>query len=125
MVKQNNVSRIHDAYIEQYQAQMKRRQKRKKRLVRRLALFAVVVMITMTGLTTYHLDQRAKLKDMEQEYTELSNQLTTLKQEEEQLTEEIELLNDEEYLLQIAKTNYFFTEKGEIIFKLPEEEPSY
>ncbi len=125
MAKRNNVSRINDAYIEQYDAQVKRQKRRKKKLYRRLMLFGVIVAVTMVSLVTFHINQRVKYQDMQQEYTELSSELTSLEKEEKKLKEEIELLNDEEYLLQIAKTNYFFTEEGEIVFKLPEEDASY
>ncbi len=125
MSNRRNVSRINDAYIKQHDAQMERQQRRKKKLHRRLMLFGMIVVITMVSLVSYHLDQRAKYQGMKQEYSELSNELTSLQKEEKKLAEEIELLNDEEYLLQIAKTNYFFTEEGEIVFKLPEEDPSY
>ncbi|ENH97632.1 cell-division initiation protein [Gracilibacillus halophilus YIM-C55.5] len=125
MPSKSNVSHINEAYIQQHDAHLIRQQKRKKKLKRRLALFAAIVVATVTIFTTYHLNQRAKLAEMQTEYEELSHQLTNLEKEEKQLTEEVELLNDEEYLLQIAKTNYFFTEEGEIVFKLPEEDPSY
>ncbi|UOQ49511.1 septum formation initiator family protein [Gracilibacillus caseinilyticus] len=125
MAKRNNVSRINEAYIEQYDAQKKRQIRRKKKLYRRLMLFGAVMAITMIFLTTYHINQRTTYHDMKQEYTDLSDELTTMQTKEKKLQEEIELLNDEEYLLQIAKTNYFFTEEGEIVFKLPEEDPSY
>lgn len=125
MAKSSNVSRINEAYIEQHDAYVRRQKQRKKRLIRRLALFGLVVMITMVCLTTYHIKQRAKLSDLQAEYEEKSDELVTLEKEEKKLTQEIKLLNDEEYLLQIAKTNYFFTEEGEIVFKLPEEESSY
>ncbi|UOQ83862.1 FtsB family cell division protein [Gracilibacillus salinarum] len=125
MAKRNNVSRINEAFIEQHDAQMKRQIRRKKKLYRRLMLFGAVMAITMIFLTTYHINQRTTYHDMKQEYTDLSDELTTMQTKEKKLQEEIELLNDEEYLLQIAKTNYFFTEEGEIVFKLPEEDPSY
>ncbi|SHN37452.1 FtsB family cell division protein [Gracilibacillus kekensis] len=125
MSKRSKVSRINDAYIKQHDAQMERQKRRKKKLHRRLMLFGMIVALTMISLITFHLDQRAEYQGMKQEYSELSTELTSLQKEEKQLTEEIELLNDEEYLLQIAKTNYFFTEEGEIVFKLPEEDPSY
>ncbi|MGN8648239.1 septum formation initiator family protein [Gracilibacillus sp. HCP3S3_G5_1] len=125
MARRNKVSRINHEYIEKYDAQMKRQKRRKKKLYRRLLLFGVVATITMISLVTYHIDQRLKYQDMQQEYTELSDELISLQNEEKKLKEEIELLNDEEYLLQIAKTNYFFTEEGEIVFKLPEEDSSY
>jgi cell division protein DivIC len=73
----------------------------------------------------YHWNQRALHAEKTEEYEELQAELEALKQEEVQLKEEIELLNDESYVLDIARTNYFFTKKGELIFQLPDEDPSY
>ncbi|WP_066185615.1 MULTISPECIES: FtsB family cell division protein [Gracilibacillus] len=125
MARRNKVSRINEAYIEQQDAQVKRQKRRKQKLYRRLMMFGIVAAVIMLGLISFHVNQRIQHHNMQQEYTELSDELTNLEKQEKQLEGEIELLNDEDYLLQIAKTNYFFTEKGEIVFKLPEEEPSY
>ncbi|MBM7678143.1 FtsB family cell division protein [Gracilibacillus alcaliphilus] len=125
MARRNKVSRINEAYFDQHDAQVKRQKRRKKKLYRRLMIFGIAAAIIMISLISFHVNQRLKHHNMQQQYTELSDQLADMEKEEKQLNGEIELLNDEEYLLQIAKTNYFFTEKGEIVFKLPEEEPSY
>ncbi len=47
-----------------------------------------------------------------EKYEQLEEQMTALKKEEKDLKEEIQLLNDDEYLLDLARTNYFFLEKG-------------
>lgn len=125
MAKRRNVARINEAYIEQYDAQLKRQKRRRKKLYRRLTLFGVVACTSLFLLLAYHMDQRSRYNEMEQEYQQLTTELSTLEREEKMLENEIELLQDEEYLLQIAKTNYFFTEEGEIVFKTSEEEASY
>ncbi len=125
MDRRSKVARIHESYIEQHDAQEARQRKKKKRLYRRLAFFAAVVVLTFSVMLTFHLNQRAAYSEKQEQYEQLSEELSSLENEEKKLNEEIELLNDEEYLLQIAKTNYFFTDEGEIVFKLPEEEPSY
>ncbi|KAB8126505.1 septum formation initiator family protein [Gracilibacillus oryzae] len=121
----SNVSSIHEAYIEQHKAHHRRQTERKKRLFRRVSLFFLIVMIIAISLTTYHVKQRVAMNQLQTEYQEKSEHLAKLEQEHQNLEEEVKLLNDEEYLLQIAKTNYFFTKEGEIVFKLPEEETSY
>ncbi|QHE54164.1 septum formation initiator family protein [Pontibacillus sp. HMF3514] len=104
---------------------MKRQQKKKKRLVRRLALFALVTFLLFGSLLSYHLKQRSLLADKQQEYQQLQEDMQQLNKKESDLKEEIQLLQDEEYVLQIARTNYFFSKEGEIIFKLPDNGPSY
>lgn len=51
--------------------------------------------------------------------------LEEYKAENNKLNKEIQLLGDIDYLLKIARKDYFFSEDGEIIFKLPDEDPSY
>lgn len=48
-----------------------------------------------------------------EKYEQLEEQMTALKKEEKDLKEEIQLLNDDEYLLDLARTNYFFSRKRE------------
>ncbi|WP_425457188.1 FtsB family cell division protein [Aquibacillus sediminis] len=125
MKKDKNVARIKSNYMQQYDVYMERQLNKKKRLYRRLALFFIIVLVTIGSLTTYHVKQRALHAEKLEQYEHLEEELASLKQEEKDLKQEVELLNDEEYILQIAKTNYFFSEEGEVIFKLPEEEQSY
>ncbi|GGM36617.1 hypothetical protein GCM10011351_23420 [Paraliobacillus quinghaiensis] len=123
--KERNVSRINSTYVQQYDAHVERHRKKKKRLHRRLILFAIIVAITFGSIITYHINQRVMYSQKQEHYDALQVEMKALETEEKELDEEIKLLEDEEYVLQIAKTNYFFTEEGEIIFKLPKEDPSY
>ncbi|GAA0311130.1 cell division protein DivIC [Gracilibacillus halotolerans] len=125
MAKRRNVARINEAYIEQHDAQVKRQKRRRKKLYRRLTLFGIIAFTALFLLVAFHVDQRTRLTDMQQEYEQKTTELAKLEKEEKLLENEIELLQDEEYLLQIAKTDYFFTEEGEIVFKTAEEEASY
>ncbi|MFC0525642.1 septum formation initiator family protein [Pontibacillus salicampi] len=123
--KRKSVAKIDSGYVKQYDAYMERQQKKKKRLIRRLALFTLVTVLLFGGLITFHINQRITYAEKKEQYEQLQDQMATLDQEEKDLKEEIQLLNDEEYVLQIARTNYFFSKEGEIIFKMPDNSPSY
>lgn len=69
--------------------------------------------------------QRAIYAEKVEQYEQLEKELKELKQSEKNLKEEIELLNNEDYVLDIARTNYFLSKEGELIFTIPDEEPSY
>lgn len=125
MAKQKSVAKIDSGYVQQYDAYIKRQQKKKKRLVRRLALFALLTLLLFGSLLSYHVKQRSLLAEKQEEYQQLQEEMEHLNTEESDLKEEIQLLQDEEYVLQIARTNYFFSKEGEIIFKLPDNGPSY
>jgi len=119
------VTRLDSNYMQQYDAYIERQKRKKQRLIRRLILFSIITMLTVGSMAVYHLNQRALYAEKQEEYEQLQKELTVLKDEEANLEEEIELLQDEEYVLDIARTNYFFSKEGEMIFKLPDEKPSY
>ncbi|MCA0972705.1 septum formation initiator family protein [Halobacillus litoralis] len=120
-----SVARLDSTYMQHYDAYMERHQRKKKRLVRRLVMFAVLVMVVAGFMGFYHIKQKAVYAEKLEQYDQLQENMEVLKQEEKDLKQEIELLNNEEYVLQIARTNYFFSKEGEIIFKMPNEDPLY
>lgn len=123
--EKKTVTRLDSNYVQQYDAYIERQKRKKQRLIRRLVLFSIVTALVIGGMVAYHLNQRTLHAEKTENYEQLEVELADLEQEEIELTEEIELLNDENYVLDIARTNYFLTKKGELIFKLPDEDPSY
>lgn len=123
--KKKTVTRLDSNYVQQYDAYIVRQKRKKQRLIRRLVLFAIVTALVIGGMAAYHVNQRILHAEKTEQYEQLEQELADLEKEEARLKEEIELLNDEDYVLDIARTNYFLTKKGELIFKLPDEDPSY
>lgn len=111
--------------MNQYDAYIERQKRKKQRLMRRLVLFSIIALFIVGGLTTYHFKQRVVHAEKTEQYEKLKEELATLKEQEKDYKEEIGLLNNDDYILEIARTNYFFSKKGELIFKIPDESPSY
>jgi len=118
------VTKLESQYMDQYEAYERRRQRRKKQLINRLIAFAVVTAIVVGILTSYHFNQRALYAEKVREYEQLQAELQALEDNQAQLEEEINLLNNDDYVLEIARSNYFFSKKGELLFKLPSESSS-
>ncbi|WP_042147477.1 septum formation initiator family protein [Paucisalibacillus sp. EB02] len=125
MQKKKTITKLNSNYMDQYDAHMERQKRKKQRLFRRLVLFAIVVAIAVGGMAVYHFQQRAVHSDKSEEYKLLKEELADLKKEEDRYKEEIELLNDKEYILDIARTKYFLSKEGELIFKTPDDDTSY
>ena len=123
--KNETIARIKSSYMKQYDAHVERQKRRKKRLIRRLVLFSVTIIILFGSLALYHINQRTVYSEKKIEYEQLTEQLANLEKQEENLIEEINLLNDEEYILDIARTNYFLSKKGELIFQIEDETRTY
>lgn len=124
-MKKKAVTRLESSYLQQYDVYIERQKRKKQRLIRRLVLFLFITLLTFGSLTTYHIKQRIVHAEKQEQYEQLEEELVTLKKVEADLVEEIDLLNDEEYVLEIARTNYFFSKKGELIFKIIDEDPTY
>lgn len=123
--KKKTVTRLDSNYVQQYDAYIERQKRKKQRLIRRLVLFSIVTALIIGGMFAYQWNQRILHAEKTKQYEQLEQKMAELVDEEAALKEEIELLKDEEYVLDIARTNYFLTKKGEMIFKLPDEDPSY
>lgn len=111
--------------MEQYERQQKRNQRRKRSLIQRLVIAGVLMLATVAYMVHYHLEQRSVYSEKLKEYEALQSEMSELKKTEEELKEEIKLLNDEDYILEIARTNYFLTKEGELIFLLDDADSSY
>ncbi|MBU6080138.1 MULTISPECIES: FtsB family cell division protein [Allobacillus] len=121
----DNIAKINSTYAKQQEKQMAQKSREKKLLFRRLIAFVFLFVLICGGMTTYHFQQRAQMQEKQAEYQQLNEKMTQLTNRNETLKEEVEKLSDIDYLLQIARKDYFFSKDGEIIFKLPDEEPSY
>lgn len=119
--KNKNVAKIHSSYIEQQEANKISSQRRKKLLYRRLTVFFVFVAVVSVFMITTIVSQSAALDEKKEEKVKLAHQLKELEQSEKALNEEIVRLHDEEYLEKLARRDYYLSEQGEIIFKMPDE----
>lgn len=126
MIKEDKtVTKLNSSYVKSHDAHLDRQRRKKKRLMRRVVVFFVLCLIVFGGLATYHINQRIVQAEKKEQHDDLLKKQANLQKEEKQLTNEIELLKDEDYVLEIARTNYFFSKKGEKIFKIPDKDPTY
>lgn len=120
------VTKIQSAYVDRYDQEMERKQDRKKKLLRRLVVVSTAFALFLGVMVFYHFNQRAQFAEKEQESENLMEEVGDLHTEKDSLLEEIDLLNDEDYVLDIARTNYFLSKKGELIFQVDDpDERSY
>jgi len=122
--KAKRIYSIDSEYMERYEQQQKRKQRRKTGLVRRLIVAGIVMLILVSFITHYHIGQRTVYSKKMTEHETLQEELAQLKKEESELIEEIDLLNDDAYILDIARTNYFLSKEGELIFQLEDFQSS-
>jgi cell division protein DivIC len=116
-----NVSRIQTTYVEQ-QEYAEIASSRKRRLVlRRLSVFFVFASLLTYLMISDHISQTTKLEAKLAQKKKLDHQLANMKKQESILKEDIVKLNDDDYIGKLARKEYFFSEKGEVIFNIPDD----
>ncbi|HLQ95679.1 MAG TPA: septum formation initiator family protein [Pseudogracilibacillus sp.] len=116
------VTKIKSSYMNHYDAKQERQRRRKKRLFQRLTIIGLAFLVVFGVMFTYHIKQRAQQAEIEKQHEELTNKMDGLENTEDALSEEIDLLNDEDYILDIARTNYFLSKEGELIIQTEDED---
>ncbi|MBS4216615.1 FtsB family cell division protein [Neobacillus rhizophilus] len=119
--QQKAVSKIQTAYVQQQEYAEIASARRKKLLLRRLSLFFVFACLLSYFMISSYLSQTRILEAKVAEKRKLDHQLADLKKQEKILKENIVKLNDDDYIAKLARKEYFFSDKNEIIFNIPEE----
>lgn len=114
------VASIQTEYVRSLQKKEHRKNARKVRLYRRLAVFAVVVVLSIAGLTHMFVKQKQVLAVKEQQKIEMLAQLEEVREDQAVLKRQIVKLNDDKYIAKLARKEYFLSDKNEIIFSIPD-----
>lgn len=119
------VTKLNSVHVQKHDAHMDRQKRKKQRLIRRLVLFSIFVAVVFASFTVIHVKQRHVQAEKREQLVQMEKKYAALKKDGKNLQEEVKLLKDEDYVLEIARTNYFFSKKGELIFKIPDDDPDY
>ena len=88
---------------------------------RRLATFFVIAVIVIGFLGKTLMDQNERLEAKQHILKEREEELVEVLETQELLKLQIAKLDDDEYIAKLARKEYFLSEKGEIIFTIPDE----
>ncbi|MEH6992204.1 septum formation initiator family protein [Neobacillus drentensis] len=120
-VGDKNIAKIQTTYVHQQEVAEIASARKRKLLFRRLSLFLVFAALMSYLMITSFISQSSTLDKKVAQKKQLEQQMTQLKKQQEILKEDIVKLNDDDYLAKLARKEYFFSENGEIIFNIPEE----
>ncbi|MCM3570794.1 septum formation initiator family protein [Neobacillus mesonae] len=120
--RQKKVSKIQTTYVKQQEYAEIASGRKRKLLIRRLSLFLVLACVISYFMISSALSQSAKIEASAAQKKKLNQELTALKKQEQELKQDIVKLNDPEYIAKLARKEYFFSKKDEIIFNIPDED---
>lgn len=118
---ESKVARIENRYIKDTATMKKTRNRRRIALFRRLAFMAIIFAVVGGLLTITYTKQVLALKDKKEKQVQVDKKMVALKDEEEALNDQIKKLHDDEYIAKLARSEYYLSKDGEIIFNIPEE----
>ncbi|TQR28619.1 septum formation initiator family protein [Lysinibacillus sphaericus] len=118
---QQNYTKLDNDYVRNTDKAINRKIQARKRKLRRIAFFAIVPVVIIAFLLNILLNQNETLAAKEQEKVEAKKHLSELKDERDSLNLKIKQLEDDEYIAKLLRKDYFLSEKGEIIFIIPDE----
>lgn len=120
--ERRQVTQIRSEYVASREVHEKVQRKRRKGLMRRLIAFGIALSFVIYGMVNVMHAQSVKLDKMEAKRANLQKQLTTTKNEQQKLKRQIKRLNDDDYLGELARKNFYMSKDGEIIFTTPKSD---
>ncbi|EAH4446536.1 septum formation initiator family protein [Listeria innocua] len=118
---ESKVARIENRYIKDTATMKKTRNRRRIALFRRLAFMAIIFAVVGGLLTITYTKQVLALKDKKEKQVQVDKKMVAMKDEQEALNDQIKKLHDDEYIAKLARSEYYLSKDGEIIFNTPEE----
>lgn len=122
--RSRKITTIHSSYLNEQTDIHQENKKKRRGLYRRLTMIGISVLFIGYVIGSTMLSQSEIAAQKISEKQELEKKYATLKQQEKFHRAEIVKLNDDEYVAKIARNEYFLSEEGEIIFKLPGDSAS-
>ncbi len=121
---ESNVTAINNEFIETLTLEKKMARESKMKERRRLIFLLVLGAIILVPMAIGVLENVLEIRQMETNLVEANEQQKQLASENQQLQVSVSLLQDENYIAKLARSRYYLSKDGEIIFSLPEDNHS-
>ncbi|WML42530.1 septum formation initiator family protein [Neobacillus sp. PS3-40] len=119
-IRKKNVAKIHSTYVQQQEFASLTTVRKRKLLFRRLSIFLLFAAFTSYFMISSILSQTSALDAKMAQKKHLDKEFSGLKKQQQILKENIIKLNDDEYIAKLARKEYFFSDKNEVIFNIPD-----
>lgn len=113
-------SETHKEYRTQKHTSHKKSSNSRRTLIRRIVAVWAIGLCVCIALGVTLISQHKTISTQKKQEKELNVELNQLSKDAKDLEKKIQLLNDDQYIAELARKDFFFSKKGEIIFSLPE-----
>jgi cell division protein DivIC len=119
--RKRNIAQLQNEYKEQMERKQEYYKRRRRGLYRRLTAFGILVLLASVLIASSLYSHTSALNVKESKKEELAAELKSIKNKKADLEEEITKLNDEDYIIELARRDYYLSKDNEIIFKIDGE----
>lgn len=123
-VNMPNVESINNEYTETQVLKKKISQAMNQKLKRRMISIVTIGAVILIPMAKGVVDNLGTIQEMEMQIAIAKEDKKSLTQENQDLEIQVGLLQDEEYVAKLARSRYYLSKDGEIIFSLPEDNRS-
>ncbi|MGY3778687.1 FtsB family cell division protein [Isobaculum melis] len=120
--KNKKIESLQNDYTQEKTLEARKRSKSKRNMRRRMSLMLVVGCVLIGLLIVRVFNNQARIKKIEQEKIEATAELRNVEQLQRNLQNRVTQLQDESFLAKLARSKYYLSKDGELIFRMPEEE---
>lgn len=121
---QENVTQITNDYVVEKNFEKQQTQAHKRISRRRNVGLAAFATILLLPLSFNLIGNISHIREVEDQIVLAKKEKKALEKENQQLNVQVGLLQDDEYVAKLARSRYYFSKDGEIIFSLPEDNQS-
>lgn len=119
--KPTNITKMDNQYVRSTEQRKAAQRKASFYVKRRMLLLCIAAVLIFGGLIINIFDKKKELVEREKVEVEVAQRLEAVKQDQEILHAQVKKLEDDEYILKLARKEYFLSEEGEIIFTMPSD----
>ncbi|MGI3317084.1 FtsB family cell division protein [Staphylococcus chromogenes] len=118
----DKIQNIGNQYTSQKNAKKRRQEKRKQVVKKRITVFGGILLAIIVVLLLMVFAQIKSNNEASTQRQAKEEEYQKLQDKEIELKEQLNNLNDPSYIEKVARDEYYLSNDGEVIFKLPEDQ---
>ncbi|MGO1923025.1 MAG: septum formation initiator family protein [Jeotgalicoccus sp.] len=118
----NKVVRLLNNYTKKRDSEKKQLASESRVSRRRTMVFGSILLVAVVVLLLVAFNQKQANEELYNDVLATTEVLEDKNKQHSDLEQQIRQLNDDNYILRIARSEFFLSEEGELIFNLPDQE---
>lgn len=119
--KTDNVTQLENEFTQTKTVQAHRETKYNKQKKRRIAAIVAISSVFIVGLSSNLVKNTQVIAGLDDQKVASAEELKEVEKHHETLQDEIKKLEDDDYIAKLARSQYYLSQEGEIIFSFPED----